>query len=224
MKKFFVAAIFALTVCLFLPSCKKEVNLTDYISENREGVYYYCDDFTEIKIYRLQRETPYSLDGVRGDVSPCTEIYLTCADTPAAAEITIAGESGEMNYMSVGGYFYLSFGKDVGESAQIDIELTLDGKEKSYAVPNVSDEKTITPQQALKCAEEYDEQTFSALKSGKTFLGEISVRLIYDDGCYYYIGVCDRQKNILAYLVDGTDGRVICKRESTAYTYINDEE
>jgi len=210
-----VSAIFTLCACLFLPACKKKVNIENYISENRVGVYYYKDDETEIKIYRLMRETPYNLDGVCGRLAPRTEVYLSCKNTPAEAYVSLAGESGEMSYMSVGGYFYLSFGRDVGESAKIETIVTIDGKEERYDVLNVAAEKTVTAREAVKCAEEYDGETFSSLKSGDEFLGEISVRLIYDDGCYYYVGVCDRQKNIRAYLIDGTDGRVICKREST---------
>ncbi|MDE7401348.1 MAG: hypothetical protein K2N17_04775, partial [Clostridia bacterium] len=63
---------------------------------------------------------------------------------------------------------------------------------------------------------EYDKASFDNLTEGRNFSGEISVRLLYDEGCFYYVGVCNREKQVHAYLVDGVDGRIIAERESEA--------
>ena len=64
-----------------------------------------------------------------------------------------------------------------------------------------------------ECAVEHGKELFASLTDGNIFLGEIYVRLLYDDGCYYYVGVCDRNKKITAYLVDGERGKVIASHE-----------
>ena len=60
---------------------------------------------------------------------------------------------------------------------------------------------------------EYDGGRFESLTEGSRFAGEIYVRLLYDEGCFYYVGICDREGNTHAYLLDGTNGRVLAEKD-----------
>ena len=66
---------------------------------------------------------------------------------------------------------------------------------------------------AVKCVTEHNPDLFASLTENKIFKGEIYVRLLYDEGCYYYVGVCDREKNINAFLVDGVRGKIIANKK-----------
>ena len=65
----------------------------------------------------------------------------------------------------------------------------------------------------VKCVIEHDRKLFEGLTENRLFLGEIYVRLLYDEGCYYYVGVCDKSKHVTAYLIDGEHGKVIATKD-----------
>lgn len=212
MKKFLLSLILCLPALLCLPACKKNVDYFSYVSEYRKSVYFYKDDLVSVKIYSVDRETPYSLDGVKGDVSNVTEVFLEYANSADEVEIELLGHGGEMSWQAVTRNYYLSFAGGEINGASIPVTLKIDGAEKQLDVFNVAEEGTIDGKTALKCVREYDGDAFTALTDGSAFAGEIIIRLLYDDGCFYYVGICNRDAEVHAYLVNGSDGRIIAER------------
>ncbi|MGN1372788.1 MAG: hypothetical protein ACI4VK_01920 [Candidatus Coproplasma sp.] len=219
MKKIFVSGIclcLAASCLAVLPSCSKGVDYNNYVSENRREVYLCKEDTYELKIFCSDRETPYCCDGVKGDMTTVCEVYYKCNSSPSSVTVDVEGYSGEMSYMSVSNSFYLSFSCDCFNKESLDVKLNVDGKDKEIKANNVFEAGTIDWQSALKGVIEYDGERFENLTQRNRFLGEIGVRLIYNDGCYYYVSVCDRENKVKAYLVDGKSGRIITERESCA--------
>lgn len=214
MKKFLLSLILCLPAFLCLQGCKKSVDYFSYVSEYRKSVYVYQDDSISVKIYSVDKETPYSLDGVKGAVSNVTEVFFEYGGSANEVEIELLGHGGEMSWLAVTRNYYLSFAGGEISGASIPVTLNIDGKEKKVDVFNVAEEGTIDGKTALKCAREYDGETFNELTEGTTFAGEIIIRLLYDNGCFYYVGVCNREGNVHAYLVNGSDGRIIAEREN----------
>ncbi len=193
--------------------CSRQTDYTDYISEMRYAIYMYEDDGESIKIYCSQKETPFLADGIKGQTGGLVEIYATLAQSYDKVEVSgedISG--GEMSYLSVKGYWYLSYGGEA-EGDEIALTLSRGGESNDYTLIKVAGENTLTCEQALKCVTEHDAALFENMTVNGVFEGEIFVRLIYDESCYYYVGVCGRDGNIHAYLVDGTSGRIIAERE-----------
>lgn len=216
MKKLFACLLLSLPFAFTLCACNKSVDYFQYVSEHRKSVYFYEDDLVTLKIYSVDKETPNALDGYKGNVSNVTEVYFECEKSVNEVEIELLGQGGEMSYLAVTRNFYLSFAGDAPEGASIPVTVKFDGEEKKYDVANVAEEGTIDGKAALKCVVDYDKATFESLTEGRNFSGEISVRLLYDEGCFYYVGVCNRDKQVHAYLVDGVDGRIIAERETEA--------
>lgn len=216
MKKFLLSVLLCLPAFLCLSGCKKSADYFSYVSEYRKSFYFYKDDTISVKIYSVDKETPYSLDGVKGDVSNVTEIYFEYNGSANEVEIELLGHGGEMSWLAVTRNYYLSFAGENIKEASIPVTLNIDGKEKKVDVFNVAEEGTIDGKTALKSVYEYDSATFNDLTNGANFSGEIIIRLLYDDGCFYYVGVCNRDKNVHAYLVNATDGRIIAERVSPA--------
>lgn len=214
MKKFLIC-LSALPLALFASGCVKKTDYFDYVSEYRKGFYFYQDDDVTLKIYCLDRETPYALDGVKGDMGAITEVYFEGKRTYNEVEVQFLSNGGEMSYLAVTQNYYLSFsGESITESS-VAVTLTLDGTEKKVDVFSVAEEGVIDGKTALASVREYDRETFDNLTVSGSFLGEIYIRLLYDAGCFYYVGVCDRESNVHAYLVDGNDGRIIAEKQST---------
>ncbi|MGN0814352.1 MAG: hypothetical protein ACI4MH_03880 [Candidatus Coproplasma sp.] len=195
-------------------ACGKGIDYADYISENRTDVFLYADDNISFKIYCSSRETPYLSDGIKGKTEDIIEAHLSVEGSPSEVKIDMGGYGGEMNYLSVSKSFYLSFsGKPFG-GENVDVTLTVDGKEQSFTAASVKYDGLITPVEALNCVREYDAGLFEKLTDGNNFCGEIYLRLLFDDGCFYYVGVCDREGIINSFLVNGENGRIIATRKA----------
>ena len=208
-----VIALIPLLALGFACSCAKKTDYYSYVSEYRHDLYLYEDDGVSLKIYLSDKETPYNCDGVKGEMTSLCEVYYYSANTPDEVEMQLDGMGGEMNYLSVSRSFYLSFTCDKTFGAKASVNLTVDGKETTIEANNVREEGTIDGATALKCVTEYDREQFDKLTEGNAFRGEIGIRLLYDGGCYYYVGVSGCDGKTHAYLLDATDGRIISERD-----------
>ena len=207
----FTAGLFL--AALVFSGCAKAVRYSDYISEKRTDIYLYQGDEVQIKIYCSQREQPYAADGIKGDISDFLEIFVSLPKNPDTLEVDAGGLGGEMNYRAVENDFYLSFTAQPFTAESVTVKLDCDGKTSEYTAQSVKSGALITCEQALNCVIDHDKSLFSSLTDGTVFVGEIYVRLLYDNGCYYYVGVCDRDKNMNAYLVDGERGKIITSKK-----------
>ena len=213
MKKFLILFLtVAASVCFFC-GCGKKMNYLNYISEKRSNIYLYSDDEFEIKIHVSEREAPYSTDGIKGDVSGFTEIFVKLPKNYNEVEIHAADIAGQMNYRSVENCYYLSQSDGNIAGDDVKVTLTFGGECREYTAVSVLYSGVITCEDAVKCAIDHDTELFESLTQKDVFLGEIFVRLLYDDGCYYYVGVCDRNKKITAFLVDGERGTILATKE-----------
>ncbi|MCH5142963.1 MAG: hypothetical protein J1G07_04560 [Clostridiales bacterium] len=213
MKKILLFTAGLLIAAFALSGCSKSIKYSDYISEKRTDIYLYAGDDTQIKIYCSLREQPYAADGIKGDMSDFIEIFVSLPKNPETLEVDAEGLGGEMNYRAVENDFYLSFTAQPFKTESVAVKLDCDGKTSEYTVQSVKSGALITCEQALNCVIDHDKSLFTSLTDGNLFEGEIYVRLLYDNGCYYYVGVCDRDKNINAYLVDGERGKIITSKK-----------
>lgn len=212
MKKFLLTVLItAFAAAALLCGCKG-VNYSDHISDKRSNIFIYKDDNLDLKIYCASREEPFNADGICGNVCDIVEIFVSFPNSCETVEISVDGHSGDMNYEAVDKRFTLTYSSSAIVGDGVDVQLTADGNTYNVRALSVLDKGVITCEQALICATEHAPETFEQLLNGKTFSGEIFVRLLYDDGCYYYVGVCDRDKNIAAYLIDGGNGKIISER------------
>lgn len=198
----------------FLCGCQKSVDYCSYISEKRTDIYLYSNDGLEIKIYLSEKENPYNADGIKGEMTTLTEVFVKFPKNPEEVNITVGGTENEMSYRAVENEYYLSLSSCgiSGESATVT--LSCDGQSNSYTAMNVKYDGVMTCENAVKCVMEHNPDLFTSLTENRIFKGEIYVRLLYDEGCYYYVGVCDRDKNIDAYLVDGVRGKIIANKQT----------
>lgn len=213
MKKFLLIAAGIVASVLVLSGCTKGIKYADYISEKRTDIFLYTGDDTKIKIYCSKREQPYAADGIKGNLGDFIEIFVSLPKNPETVEIDAEGLGGEMNYRAAENDFYLCFTAPAFKNENVKVELDCDGKVSEYTLQSVKSGALLSCEQALNCVIDHDRELFGSLTEGKSFLGEIYVRLLYDNGCYYYVGVCDRQNNVSAYLVDGERGKIITSKK-----------
>lgn len=216
MKKTTFLLCIALTlICALcaLPACAKQVNYFDYVSECRSDVFLYKDDSTEIKIQCVNKEQPFSADGYKGETCDLIEIYVSLSKNPQTLEVSVETLSGEMNYQAVTRQYTLTISAAAFEKSSVEVTLTADGEKKTYTALSVKDGNVMSCEKAVACVAEHASELFEGLTSNGLFDGEIFVRLLYDEGCYYYVGLCNKEKHITAFLIDGERGKIIAKKE-----------
>lgn len=213
MKKFLSVLLILLTALCFFCGCKKSVDYLSYVSEKRTNIYMYSNDGLEIKIYISEKETPYSADGIKGEVSPLTEIFVTLPKNYDEVSISVCKAQGEMSYRAVENCYYLSLADSGISGEKVDVNLTCGEESNTYSAQSVLYSGVMDYRGAVNCVIDHDTALFESLTENKIFCGEIYVRLLYDEGCYYYVGVCDRNKKINAYLVDGVRGKIIATKQ-----------
>lgn len=215
MKKLIASLICAVLCCVAAATgCAKQVNYLNFVSEKRTNVYVYEDDDVSIKINCSYKEQPYSADGIKGEVGGLCEIFVSLPKNPQELEVDFEGFGGEMNYRAVDNLYYLSFTAEPFTKNSLEIKLTADGKENVYAALTVLYAGVLSCDEAVLCVVEHAGTLFESLTVNGVFDGEIFVRLLYDEGCYYYVGVCDKQKHVTAFLIDGEHGKVIATKET----------
>ena len=219
MKKSFAAA-FCLcaaigSVCAVFAGagCSKKTDYTDYISEKRSDIFVHEDDTVNVTVYCTEKEQPYAADGIKSEMNSMAEIFVSLPKNPQELCVSVEGFEGEMNYQSVENRYYLSFSAPAFEKKSLEITLTADGESNVYTALTVKYAGVMSCEDAVLCAVEHDGALFENLTVNGIFDGEIYVRLLYDEGCYYYVGVCDKQKHITAYLIDGEHGKVIATKQ-----------
>lgn len=193
--------------------CEKSVDYTRYISEKRTEIYLYSDDETDVRIYCSEREQPYAADGYCGESCAIAEIFVRFAHNPDEVAASLGEHAGDMSYEAVENRYVLTFTAEAFGADSVELTLTFDGESKTYTALNVKSANLLSCEEALLCVTEYDRTLFENLTRNGVFDGEIYVRLLYDDGCYYYVGVCDKNKKINAYLLDGERGKVITTKQ-----------
>ena len=208
---FLAATLCALTV---FSGCKKKIDYSGYISEKRYDIYLYKDDTVEVTVYLAEKETPFTADGIKSATCNICEIFVTIPDTAQEVAISVGGQSGEMNYRAVERDYYLSFSGGNFTGNECEVLLEVDGKSFDYTAQSVLYDGVISCEDALKCVIEKDGELFKQLTSNGAFAGEIFIRLLYDDGCFYYVGICNRERTVNAYLVDGENGKIIAVRQT----------
>ena len=212
MKKIVISVLCLFCAVGFLGGCKKKVNYLDYISEARYGIWLYSSDGLEVKIYRSAKENPYIADGIKSEMTELTEVYVTLPKNYDEVELSLDNAGGEMSYRAVENCYYISFADGVSGD-NVDVNLTCGSDSYTCTAVSVLYDGVMDCNGAVKCVLEHDGELFSSMTENGIFCGEIFVRLLYDEGCYYYVGVCGRDKNITAYLVDGERGKIIATKK-----------
>lgn len=181
-----IIACICAALCL-LSGCAKKVDYLTYVSEKRTDIYLYSNDGLEIKIYRSEKETPYSADGVKGEMSALTEIFVTLPENYDEVNVKAGNIEGEMNYRAVENCYYLSSSGGEIPNSNVEVNLSYGGNNQTFTAISVLYDGVISCDEAVKCVVEHNADLFASLTQNNVFCGEIYVRLLYDDGCYYYV-------------------------------------
>ena len=205
-------------LCLSLIACKKEIDYFGYVSELRSNMFLASNDEFSLRIYSVQKESPYSADGVPREINVRTEIWLVAPSGEKECNLSFTIDDkpygGEMSYDNVKAEYYLSCPLDTVALSTIECTISYGGKEWVLTATSVLSSDTLSPETVLKNLTIAESELFASMTDKYGFAGEIYLRLIYEDSPYYYVGVIDRSGKTNAFLINATSGKILAKRES----------
>lgn len=208
-----------LSICsFFLFACKTKVNYFNYVSELRNNVFWAKTEEYSLRIYSVKKEVPYKTDGIPKELSTRTEFYFlpSSGEKSCSLSFQIDGKDygGEMSYDNVKAEYYYSCSLDTSALQKITCSITYDKEIVQLNALSVLTSSTVTPQSALQNVIHEEKELFNSMTDKYGFAGEIYIRLIYEDACYYYVGVIDREEKIHAFLLNAQTGKILAKRLS----------
>lgn len=210
-------SFFAVICTLFFSSCAGSIDYFDYVSELRSNLFIVSSEDFSLRIYAVEKETPYENDGIKRDVSARTEAYFTAPSGNKNCSFYFTCNSkeygGDASYDNVKGEFYYFCSLDVSNLKKIECKIIFDGEEYLLTAESVVKEDTMSARNALLTLIKSEKTVFDSLTDKYGFLGEIYLRLIYEDAPYYYVGIIDRDGCTTAYLLNAQSGKILAKRQ-----------
>lgn len=217
MKK--LIAIFVMfLLTLFASSCKNQLNLEMYLSQNRSVAYVNQSSDYLLTVYGEEREDSFLSDGFVGSqkkfITVRLEDYKKSLDE-ASVTLSFGGTTveGKFEYSPLNGKFV----------TEIETDKLPTDKEITAVIKNAGEETTLTLSGfTLDGAIDYKEALSSVSKTAVKEInkmleggGSIEVRLrkiVQSNRLYYYVSIIDKAGKTLAYLVDGENGKVIASK------------
>ena len=212
----FIILLFTLALLPFFNACSPKIDYFDYVSERRSNVLLYSGNNYHVTIHDVEREYPYVADGYVGEATHRVELFITAPEgtTHCHVQFFVDGKThgGEASFDSVKREYYYSCNEDVSTLFSLPLRLQFGDTVYEATASSVRTAKSISPQQALTFVVEEAPDLFAAMCNKHSFLGELYVRLLYEDAPYYYVGVVDRNGNITAFLLDAETGKILARR------------
>lgn len=203
--------------CLTLFGCNRNVDYFSYVSEFRNNIFLAENDKLSLRIYSVTKENPYLADGVAHESTPRTEIFLLAPDGTQTYTLTLRVDGkeygGELSYDNVKSEYFLSFSLDVSSFKELPCLLTYGERQVQLTAVSVLRNETVEAETVLKNVRTHSPELFESMTDKYGFLGEIYLRLLYEDAPYYYVGVINRKGEIHAFLVNATTGKVLAHRK-----------
>ena len=214
---FFALLTLPLFCAIFtLSGCKQAVDYLSYVSEFRNNIFLAETEEISLRIYSVCKETPYIADGIANESSARTEVFLSATDGTQAytLEMQVNGSSygGELAYDNVKGEYFLSFSLDISPYKELPCTIIHGENQIQLTAVSVLRDEILAPKSILENVRAYAPELFKEMTDKYGFKGEIYLRLLYEDSPYYYVGVIDRNKDIYAFLVNATNGKVLARR------------
>ena len=217
MKKI-VATLIIITSLLFVSSCKNEIDLSMYLSQNRTSVYTALSENYTVTLYGEEREDPFLSDGFVGTIKKFVTVRIEdCKKSLDDASVTLSYDGltlkGNFEYSPLNGKYITEFEvESLPSQNEISLVIKNDGEECNLTLSgyNLSNSNYKSALQTVSVA---SSDYFNKLKSNGSYLMEVRLRTIYqEDRIYYYVSIIDKQGKTLAYLVDGESFEILASK------------
>ena len=209
-------AFVCICASLFFSSCKKEVDYFSYVSELRSNIFIAQAGELSLRIFSVQKESPYESDGIKMETFSRTEFYLSAPSGDKEYTLSFCvgdqQQNAVMSFDNVKCEYYYFCNVDISSLETLDCTLTCQETTQILSARSIKTPTTLAPNVILQKVKEREQELFLSLTDKYGFAGEIYLRLIYEDAPYYYVGIIDRNGKVNAFLLNGETGKILAKR------------
>lgn len=214
-----VLTLALLPIFASLAACNAQTDYFCYVSELRSNVYYGEEGNFSLTVYSGLREKPFNHDGNVGEQALTLTFKLFMKEKVNEAikieyEINGTKYQTQLNYDATGSA--LSCIAEVNDLPETPPEITICYGENAILIKTNSllNADTISYTAALRATTEKASDFIKENSEGSRFKGEISVRLLCENGRnYYYVGFILSDGLKQAYLLDGKSGEILAEKK-----------
>lgn len=225
-KKIAICIVFALMVICLSACGKNNVNLADYLIENRENLFTASDDLYSVSFSTGQREIGYNFDGVINEMVPFGVLTLTRNENlPLANDtysyiVTINDQTynGFLKKSNNDNSYSADLEVDTIGNETISVKISFTGYTFSQNLENTSASFQVDNSTAIKVAQKELKEDISNLLSDKNVKIEVIMKVMKDysnedlKSYYWYVGIVSTNGDTMGILIDANSGEIIAKK------------
>lgn len=224
-KKFLIMLLLIITVFGFTACKKTEVNLQDFLIEERQNLFLAYDDLYTATLSSGMREKDYNFDGVVTEKTCFAILTLTRNDSkPLATDnysytITINNEqtTGFLEKSGIDNSYCIDLQKEISTNDVINVQISFTGYSFNKDLTNITNNFNVDYNTAINIAnDQLKDDAQNLLKNNSKI--EVVTKILCDDSnldvnnYYWYIGVISNSGETMGVLIDSNSGEILAKK------------
>lgn len=225
-KKILTFLLLAVTILSFTGCGKNNVDLSNYLIEERNTLYTAQDDLYTVTLSNGLREENYSLDGVVGNMVDFAVLTLVKNNSDPLANDTYSYTvtvnentyTGELVKSETDNSYSADLGINIPTDSTINVKITFTGYVFDKELENTYSSFAVDKNKAIEIANKELKTELENLTADKNNKIEVVMKLLKDHSnselktYYWYIGIISTSGETLGILIDANSGDVIAKK------------
>lgn len=225
-KKIFVFIMFAVCLITFSACKKTELDLKNYVIEQRENLFTASDDLYNVSFSTGLRESDYNFDGIVNEKVPFGVLTLTrnnnlpLANDTYTYVVTINEESytGFLEKSNTNNSYTTDLEVNTTGDEIINVQISFTGYTFNQNLTNTSSEFQVDTNTALDIAEKELKDDINNLIQDKNVKIEVVMKIMKDyssaelKNYYWYVGIISNNGDTIGILIDANSGEIIAKK------------
>lgn len=224
-KKLFILLLAICSLCL--TACgNKELNLNDYLIEERQNLYIAQDDVYTVSFSSGLREENYNFDGIKNNMTEFGIVTISRLDSAPMGQLdynyTVKIDdqtyTGTLAKSEVENSYAADIQVKASENATINVQIVFGSYSFNKEMVNTSSNFEVDCNKAIEIANQALKKDIKQLTSDKNNKIEAVMKIVKDTSSsnpsnyYWYVGVVSTNGEILGVLVDSSNGQIIAKK------------
>lgn len=224
-KKLFILLLAICSLCL--TACgNKELNLNDYLIEERQNLYIAQDDVYTVSFSSGMREENYNFDGIKNNMTEFGIVTISRIDSAPMGQLDYnytvkiddQTHTGTLAKSEVENSYAADIQVKASENAKINVQIVFGSYSFNKEMVNTSSNFEVDCNKAIEIANQALKKDIKQLTSDKNNKIEAVMKIVKDTSSsnpsnyYWYVGVVSTNGEILGVLVDSSNGQIIAKK------------
>ena len=224
-KKFLIMMLLVVTLFSFTACKKSEINLQNYLIEDRQNLFATNDDLYTVTLSTGFREIDYCFDGVVNEKTAFAILSLNRNDNKPLSNdnysytITINEEvlTGFLEKSQVDGSYSIDLEKEIPADANINVKVSFTGYSINQDLTNISNNFNVDNSTALTIANDQLKNDVQNLVNSNSSI-EVVTKILTDNSAidinnyFWYVGVISSNGETMGVLIDANSGEILAKK------------